>query len=59
VSLDAADAAALERLPGVGPALARRIVAERAAGGPFGSVEALAARVRGWGRTSPNACAPT
>ncbi|HZF68330.1 MAG TPA: helix-hairpin-helix domain-containing protein [Gemmatirosa sp.] len=49
VALDGADSAALERLPGVGPALARRIVAERAARGPFGSVEALDERVRGVG----------
>lgn len=38
---DRADAAEWERLPGIGPALARRIVADRAARGPFGRPEAL------------------
>ncbi|MBL5975409.1 MAG: ComEA family DNA-binding protein [Candidatus Leucobacter sulfamidivorax] len=41
VSLNAADAAALETLPGVGPALAQRILAWRAANGAFSSVEQL------------------
>jgi competence protein ComEA len=43
-----ADAAALEALPGIGPALARRIVEDRALNGPFGSAEGLQ-RVRGVG----------
>ena len=38
---DEADPAALERLPGIGPALAKRIVAEREKGGPFGCAESL------------------
>lgn len=38
----------LDRLPGVGPATARAIVASREAGGPFASVDDLA-RVRGVG----------
>ena len=41
VSLNAATAAELERLPGIGPALAARIVAYRQAHGPFASVEEL------------------
>jgi competence protein ComEA len=49
VDLDRADSAALEALPGIGPALAGRIVAERTARGPFGTVRALDARVRGVG----------
>jgi len=48
VDVDVADVAALEALPGVGPALARRIVEERATGGAFGSVTGLQ-RVRGVG----------
>jgi competence protein ComEA len=48
VDVDRADVAALEALPGVGPALARRIVADRTAGGPFGSVAGLS-RVAGIG----------
>lgn len=46
--LNAADVAELVRLPGVGPVLAERIVAEREARGPFASVEELA-RVPGLG----------
>lgn len=41
VDLDTADSIALAALPGVGPALARRIVADRAARGPFGGAAAL------------------
>lgn len=41
VDVNTADVAELERLPGVGPALARRIVAYRAAHGPFRSLEGL------------------
>ncbi|MDH5235540.1 MAG: helix-hairpin-helix domain-containing protein [Gemmatimonadota bacterium] len=48
VDLDVADSAALEALPGIGPALAARIVADREARGPFGSLAALE-RVRGIG----------
>ena len=36
VDVDVADSAALDGLPGVGPALARRILEERARGGAFG-----------------------
>ncbi len=48
VDVDVADAAALEALPGIGPALARRIVADRDSAGAFGSLEGLR-RVRGVG----------
>lgn len=48
VDVDQAGAAELERLPRVGPALARRIVDERAARGPFGSLEGMK-RVSGIG----------
>jgi DNA uptake protein ComE-like DNA-binding protein len=48
VDLDRADSAALDALSGIGPALAARIVEDRAANGPFGSLDALQ-RVRGIG----------
>lgn len=41
VDVDTADSLALASLPGVGPALARRIVLERSARGSFGGLEAL------------------
>jgi competence protein ComEA len=48
VDMDKADAAELDRLPRVGRELARRIVAEREARGPFGGLEGLR-RVPGFG----------
>ena len=48
VDVDRADAAELERLPRVGRELARRIVDEREARGPFGGLEGLR-RVPGFG----------
>lgn len=42
VSINRADAAALEQLPGVGPVIAERIVQWRKENGPFGSIEELA-----------------
>lgn len=48
LDVDTASAAQLDLLPGVGPSLARRIVADRAAHGPFVSRAGLA-RVRGVG----------
>ena len=48
IDLNAADATTLDRLPGVGPVLAGRIIAHRAAHGPFERVEDLRA-VRGIG----------
>ena len=41
ININTADAAALEALPGVGPALAKRIVDYRAEHGPFATVDAL------------------
>ena len=48
VDVDLVDAKELESLPRIGPALAARIVADRAAKGPYGSIEELQ-RVRGIG----------
>jgi competence protein ComEA len=48
VDLDRAGAGEIARLPRVGPGLARRIVADRSAHGPFGSPEGLS-RVPGIG----------
>ena len=41
VSLNGADAAALETLPGIGPAMAARIVGWRGVHGPFRSIDGL------------------
>jgi competence protein ComEA len=41
VSLNQADAAAFETLPGVGPVIAQRIVAWRTSNGPFRSIDEL------------------
>jgi DNA uptake protein ComE-like DNA-binding protein len=48
LDLDTAPAADIDRLPGVGPALAKRIVANRDSGGAFGCLAALDA-VKGVG----------
>jgi competence protein ComEA len=48
VNLNSADATQLDALPGVGPSTAAKIVADRAANGPFGSVDDLG-RVSGIG----------
>jgi DNA uptake protein ComE-like DNA-binding protein len=48
VDLDVADVAGIERLPWIGPALARRIVANRDSLGPYGGLAALR-RVKGVG----------
>lgn len=48
IDLNRADAAELEKLPGVGPVLAARIVSDREVNGPFASVEDLG-RVPGVG----------
>ena len=49
LALNAARESELERVPGLGPARARAIAAERAQGGAFDSLEALARRVPGIG----------
>ena len=49
VNINTAGAEELESLPGIGPVLARRIVEDRAANGPFGSRDALL-RVEGIGQ---------
>ena len=49
LDVDRATVAQLESLPGVGPALARRIAAARDSSGPFGSLQELELRVRGIG----------
>jgi competence ComEA-like helix-hairpin-helix protein len=41
LNVNQATAVELERLPGIGPSLARRIVADREARGPFATVQAL------------------
>lgn len=48
VSLSNSDAAALETLPGIGPVLAQRIIADREANGPYESLQDLV-RVSGVG----------
>jgi DNA uptake protein ComE-like DNA-binding protein len=57
IDLDRATAAEIEALPRVGPALARRIVANRDSAGPFGTLEALA-RIRGLGPATRKLLAP-
>ncbi len=49
IDLDRADSATINALPGVGPAIAQRIVAQRDSFGAFGSLAQLQARVRGVG----------
>jgi competence ComEA-like helix-hairpin-helix protein len=48
IDLDTASAAEIEKLPGIGPALAKRIVKDRETNGPFGCLAALD-RVKGIG----------
>lgn len=48
ININTADAATLDGLPGIGPALAGRIVADREKNGPFGAIGDLA-RVPGIG----------
>jgi len=51
VDVDRATQTDLQRLPGIGPALAARIVADRDSNGPFGSVAGLQ-RVKGIGKAT-------
>jgi competence protein ComEA len=55
--VDRAPAAELARLPRIGPALAARIVADREAHGPFGSLDGLR-RLPGMGAATAGALAP-
>jgi competence protein ComEA len=57
VNLNRADASELDALPGIGPVLAERIVADREANGPFASVDDLA-RVSGVGASVVEQIAP-
>jgi competence protein ComEA len=57
IDLDRATAAEIEALPRVGPALARRIVANRDSAGPFGNIEGLR-RIRGLGPATLKLLAP-
>ncbi len=57
IDLDVATAQELTRLPRIGPGLAKRIVADRAQLGPFGSLEALE-RVSGIGPAVLEAVGP-
>jgi len=55
LDLNTASAPALERLEGIGPELARRIVEERLRGGPYKDLDGLASRVRGVGAVKAGA----
>ena len=57
LDLDTATAESLERLPRIGPSLAKRIVADRDSLGPFGSLEGFQ-RVKGVGPAMVRALAP-
>ena len=57
VDMDAATVQEIEALPRIGPALARRIVANRDSLGAFGSLDKLK-RVKGMGRASLDRLAP-
>jgi competence ComEA-like helix-hairpin-helix protein len=57
VDIDHAGVAELERLPGIGPALAKRIVADRESNGAFGTLAGLS-RVRGLGHLLVDRLAP-
>jgi competence protein ComEA len=57
VDVNTADAAQLERLPGIGPALARRVIAERETHGPYARPQDLT-RVQGIGPRTADALAP-
>ncbi len=57
LDLDTAPAEALERLPRIGPALAKRIIADRDSLGPFGSLEGFQ-RVKGVGPAMARTLAP-
>jgi len=58
LNVNSADSRAFERLDGIGPELAGRIVEERRRGGAFADAEDLAARVRGIGPLTIERLAP-
>lgn len=58
LDLNSSSAAELAILPGLGPELARRLVAERGRGGPYASVGDLGARVHGLGPARAAQLAP-
>jgi competence ComEA-like helix-hairpin-helix protein len=58
LDVNSASPRALERLEGIGPKLAGRIIEERNRGGPFADAENLAARVRGIGALTIERLAP-
>ena len=58
LDVNSASSRALERLEGIGPKLAGRIIEERNRGGPFADAEDLAARVRGIGALTIERLAP-
>lgn len=57
VDMDTAPAELIETLTGIGPALAKRIVADRDSSGPFGSLDGLS-RVKGIGPALSTKLAP-
>ena len=57
IDLDTATQEEIESLPRIGPAFAKRIVANRDSLGPFGSLEALK-RVKGMGKSTLGQLAP-
>ncbi|HUQ18853.1 MAG TPA: helix-hairpin-helix domain-containing protein [Gemmatimonadaceae bacterium] len=57
IDIDIASAAEIETLRGVGPSLAKRIVADRDSLGPFGSIDELT-RVKGIGKKLSAKIAP-
>jgi competence protein ComEA len=57
IDIDIATAAEIETLRGIGPALAKRIVADRDSLGPFGSIDELT-RVKGIGKRLAAKIAP-
>lgn len=58
VDINRAEFAELCLLPNIGPVAARRIVAERSAGGEYESLEDVAQRVRGIGPKTIERCRP-
>lgn len=57
IDINTADEETLQQLPGIGPALAERITADRTANGPFASVDDLT-RVDGIGEKTVEALRP-